>query len=82
MSKARLLRFIEREYSLKLHNDVIKMEKISALLAFFAENSPVTVYIPTQSQWRADLIFYLIYAWNNGSVNNETPVFKTPSPSL
>ena len=46
------------------------METTSALLAMCAENSPVTGEFPAQSQWRWALMFSLICAWMNGSVNN------------
>ena len=47
------------------------METISALLALFAGNSPVTAEFPTQrSVTRIFDVFFLIYAWLNDWVNN------------
>ena len=40
------------------------METFSALLAICAGNSPL------KGQWRGALMFYLIYVWINGWVNN------------
>ena len=48
-----------------------QMETFSALLAFCAGNSPVTlVNSPHKGQWREALIFSLICVWNNSWVNN------------
>ena len=47
-----------------------QMETCSALLALCAGNSRVTGELPLQSQWCKDLMFYLIWAWTNGWVNN------------
>ena len=47
-----------------------QMETFSALLAFRAGNSPVTVNSPRRGQWRGPLMFSLIYAWTTGQVNN------------
>ena len=52
------------------HDDVIKMETFSALLALCAGNSPVPVNSPHKGQWRGALMFSLIYAWINHWVNN------------
>ena len=52
------------------HDDVIKWEKNSALLAICAGNSPVPVNSPHKGQWRGALMFSLICAWINGWVNN------------
>ena len=46
------------------------METFSALLAICAGNSPVTGEFPKQSQWHRALMFSLICAWMNSSVNN------------
>ena len=43
---------------------------ISALLAFCAGNSPVTVNSPHKGQWRGALMFSFICAWINDWVNN------------
>ena len=43
---------------------------ISALLAIFVGNSPVTVNSPHKGQWRGALKFSLICAWINGWLNN------------
>ena len=51
------------------HDDVIKMETFSALLALCAGNSPVTGEFPSKGQWRGALMFSLISAWINSSVN-------------
>ena len=45
------------------------MEMVSALLAIYAENSPVTGESPHKGQWRGALIFSLICTWINGWVN-------------
>ena len=42
----------------------------SALLAFYAGNSPVTGESPHKGRWRGALMFSLICAWRNGWVNN------------
>ena len=47
-----------------------QMEKISALLAICAVNSPVPVNSPHKGQWRGALMFSLICVWINGWVNN------------
>ena len=47
-----------------------QMETFSALLALCMENWPVTGEFPLKGQWRGALIFSLICAWINGSVNN------------
>ena len=47
-----------------------QMEAFFALLAFCAGNSPVTGEFPHKGQWRGALIFSLICAWTNCSVNN------------
>ena len=41
-----------------------------ALLALCAGNSPVTGEFPHKGQWRGALMFSLIHAWINDSVNN------------
>ena len=41
-----------------------QMETFSALLALCAGNSPV------KGQWRGALMFFFIYAWTNGWINN------------
>ena len=46
------------------------MEIFAALLAIYAENSPVTGEFPSQSQWRRALEFSLIYAWIDSWVSN------------
>ena len=46
------------------------METFSALLAIFAENSPVPVNSPHKGQSRGALMFSLICAWINDRVNN------------
>ena len=46
------------------------METFSALLAIYAENSPVPVISPHEGQWRGAWMFSLISAWINGWVNN------------
>ena len=43
---------------------------VSALLAIWAGNSPVTGEFPAQGQWRAGLMFSLMCVWINGWVNN------------
>ena len=45
-----------------------QMEAFFALLALFAENSPVNS--PHKGQWHGALMFSLICAWINGWVNN------------
>ena len=45
-------------------------ETFSASLALCAGNSPVTGEFPHRGQWRGALMFSLICAWINGSVNN------------
>ena len=45
-----------------------QMEAFSALLALYARHSPVNS--PHKSQWRGDLMFFLIWVWINGSVNS------------
>ena len=47
-----------------------QMETFSALLAICAGNSPVTVNSLHKGQWRGALMFSLICAWMNGSVNS------------
>ena len=47
------------------------METLSALLALLCRNSPVNS--PHKGQWRGALIFSLICAWTNGSVNSRDP---------
>ena len=46
------------------------MEIVSALLAPFAGNSPVTGEFPSQGQWRSALMLPLVSAWTNGWANN------------
>ena len=46
------------------------METFSALLAICAGNSTVTGEFPAQGQWRGAMMFSLICALTNGSVNN------------
>ena len=46
------------------------METFSALLAFFARNSPVAGEFPYKGQWRGALIISLIYAWTDNWANN------------
>ena len=46
------------------------METFSALLALCAGNSPIPVNSPHEGQWPGALMFSLIYAWINDSVNN------------
>ena len=46
-----------------------QMEIVSALLAFCAGNAPVSDS-PHKGQWRGVLMFSLICAWTNSSVNN------------
>ena len=52
------------------HDDVIKRETFSALLALCAGNSPVPVNSPHKGQWRGALMFSLICARINDWVNN------------
>ena len=60
-----------RTYELTyFHDDIIKMETISALLAICAGNSPVPVNSTHKGQWRGALMFSLIYAWIKDCVNN------------
>ena len=59
-----------RMMTLWYHDDVIKMEIFSALLALCAGNSPVPVNSPQKGQWRGALMFSLICVWINGWVNN------------
>ena len=47
-----------------------QMETVSALLALRAGNSPVPVISPHKGQWRAALMFSVIYAWINDWVNS------------
>ena len=57
------------------HDDVIKMETFSVLLALCVGNSPVTGEIPSQSQWHASFIFFLWTAPEQMVVQTiETPV--------
>ena len=46
------------------------METFSALLALCAGNSPVTGEFPAKRPVTRSLMFYLIWAWINGWVNN------------
>ena len=50
------------------HDDAMKMETVSTLLALCVENSPVTS--PHKGQWCGALMFSLTFAWINGWVNN------------
>ena len=50
------------------HDDVIKMEKISALLALCEENPPITGSFPLQRP--GALIFPFIWAWIKNWANN------------
>ena len=47
-----------------------QMEAFSALLAICAGNSLVPWNSPHKGQWRGALMFSLVSAWINGSVNN------------
>ena len=47
-----------------------QIETFTALLAICAGNSPVTGEFPHKGQWCGALMFYLIWAWINGCVNN------------
>ena len=47
-----------------------QMETFSALLAICAGNSPAPVNSPHKGQWRAALMFSLIWVWINSWVNN------------
>ena len=50
-----------------------QMERFSALLAHCAGNSPVTVEFPSQRPvTRRFNVFFFIYAWTNGWVNNRS----------
>ena len=51
------------------HDDVIKWKTVSALLALFEVNSPVSGEFLSQSQRRKALMFSLICAWTNGWAN-------------
>ena len=51
------------------HDDVIKMETFSALLAILAGNSPVTGELPAKANDTERWCFF-ICAWINGRVNN------------
>ena len=53
------------------HDDVIKMETFSTLLALCAGNSPVPVNSPHKGQWRGALMFSLICARINDWANRE-----------
>ena len=58
-----------------------QMETFSALLAICAGNSPVTVNSLHKGQWRGALMFSLICAWMNGSVNSrEADDLRRPRP--
>ena len=61
--------------SVQVHNDVIKMETFSALLAFFAGNSPVTGEFPAKKASNAEL-WYLLRSAPEPTVEQtmETPV--------
>ena len=52
------------------HDDVIKMETLSALLCLCGGNSPVTGEFPHKGQRRGGLMFSLICAGINGWINN------------
>ena len=47
-----------------------QMEAFSALLAFCAGNSPVSVKSQYTDRWRGALMFSLVYAWMHDWVNN------------
>ena len=48
-----------------------QMKTFATLLALCAGNSPSTVNSPHKSQWCRALMFALICAWTNGSINNQ-----------
>ena len=62
--------FIDLIFLLIFHDDVIKMERFSALLVLCRMNSPVTVNSPHKGQRWGALMFPLICTWTNGWVNN------------
>ena len=54
----------------QVHDDVIKWKQFPRYWPFVRGNHRWPVNSPHKDQWRGALIFYLIYAWINGWVNN------------
>ena len=52
------------------HDDVIKWKHFPRYWPFVREIQRLPVNSPHRGQWRGALMFSLVYAWTNGSVNN------------
>ena len=65
-----LLSYCRHPLKGEIHDDVIKWKHFPRYRHFVREIHRSAVNFPHKGQWRGALMFYFIYAWINGWVNN------------